>query len=34
MELSTEQFERIKDSLPVERGNVSITQHAFLNAVL
>ena len=34
MELSTEQFERIKDSLPVERGNVRITQHAFLNAVL
>jgi transposase len=34
MELSAEQFERIKDSLPVARGNVSITQRSFLNAVL
>jgi transposase len=34
MKLSTEQFERIKDSLPVERGNVSIGQLDFLNAVL
>jgi len=34
MELSAEQFERIKDSLPVERGNVSIGQLDFLNAVL
>jgi transposase len=34
MKLNTEQFERIKDSLPVERGNASIGQLDFLNAVL
>jgi len=34
MRLSAEQLERIKDSLPVERGNVSIGQLEFLNAVL
>jgi transposase len=34
MKLSDEQFERIKESLPVERGNVRVPQHAFLNAVL
>jgi transposase len=33
MEISAEQFERIKDSLPLERGNVSISQHDFLNAL-
>ena len=34
MELNTEQFERIKESLPIERGNVNIHQRNFLNAVL
>lgn len=34
MELSDEQFEKIKDSLPIERGNVTIEQRTFLNAVL
>jgi transposase len=34
MELSDEQFEQIKSSLPIERGNVTISQRAFLNAVL
>lgn len=34
MELSDEQFEKIKDSLPTERGNVTIGQRAFLDAVL
>ena len=34
MQLNTDQFERIKDSLPIERGNVSIEQLDFLNAVL
>lgn len=34
MQLTSEQFERIKDSLPVERGNVSIEQLNFLNAIL
>jgi transposase len=34
MELTKEHLERIKESLPVERGNVSIEILAFLNAVL
>ena len=34
MELNTEQFERIKGSLPLERGNVNIDQRNFLNAML
>jgi transposase len=34
MELTEEHLCRIKASLPVERGNVSLSQRAFLNAVL
>jgi len=34
MELTHEHLERIKDSLPLERGNVSIEVLNFLNAVL
>lgn len=34
MEISEEQYTRIKDSLPVQRGNVSLTNLQFLNAVL
>jgi transposase len=34
MSITPEQFERIKSSLPVERGNVSIQQLNFLNAIL
>jgi transposase len=34
MELTAEHLERIKESLPVERGNVSIDALQFLNAVL
>ena len=34
MELTAEHLERIKESLPVERGNVSIDSLCFLNAVL
>ena len=34
MELTQEHLERIGDSLPVERGNVSIDVLRFLNAVL
>ena len=34
MEISEEQYARIKDSLPVQRGNVSLTNLQFLNAVL
>jgi transposase len=34
MELTREHLERIKDSLPVERGNVNIEVLSFLNAVL
>ncbi|OAM87492.1 transposase [Termitidicoccus mucosus] len=34
MELTKEHLERIKDSLPVERGNVSIDVLSFLNGVL
>jgi len=34
MENTAEQFERIKDSLPVQRGNVSLTNLQILNAIL
>lgn len=34
MELTREHLERIKESLPVERGNVSMEVLGFLNAVL
>ncbi|HWB86360.1 MAG TPA: IS5 family transposase [Bryobacteraceae bacterium] len=34
MEISEEQYARIKDSLPVQRGNVSLSNLQFLNAVL
>jgi transposase len=34
MEITAEQFERIKDSLPVQRGNVSLTNLQVLNAIL
>jgi transposase len=34
MEIMEEQYARIKDSLPVQRGNVSLSNLQFLNAVL
>jgi transposase len=34
MEISEEQYMRIKDSLPVQRGNVGLSNLQFLNAVL
>jgi len=34
MEISEGQYARIKDSLPVQRGNVSLSNLQFLNAVL
>ena len=34
MEITEEQYGRIKESLPVQRGNVSLTNLQFLNAVL
>lgn len=34
MEITGEQYARIKDSLPVQRGNVSLSNLQFLNAVL
>jgi transposase len=34
MEISEEQYARIKDSLPVQRGNVSLTNLQLLNALL
>jgi transposase len=34
MEITAEQFERIKDSLPVQRGNVSLSNLQILNAIL
>jgi transposase len=34
MEISEDQYTRIKDSLPVQRGNVSLSNLQFLNAVL
>ena len=34
MEITEEQYERIKDGLPVQRGNVSLTNLQVLNAIL
>src|SRR3954447_13454523 len=34
MEISEEQYARIRDTLPVQRGNVSVSNLQFLNAVL
>src|SRR5579863_6374491 len=34
MEITEEQYKRIKNSLPVQRGNVSLSNPQFLNAVL
>ena len=34
MEISSEQYERIKDSLPVQRGNVRLSNLQILNAIL
>jgi transposase len=34
MEITEEQYARIKDSLPVQRGNVGLSNLQFLNAVL
>src|SRR5215217_7029819 len=34
MEITEEQFARSKDSLPVQRGNVSLTNLQVLNAIL
>ena len=34
MEITEEQYTRIKDSLPVQRGNVSLTNLQVLNAIL
>jgi transposase len=34
MEITEEQYARIKDSLPVQRGNVSLSNLQLLNAVL
>src|ERR1039458_2638804 len=34
MEITKEQYSRIKDSLPVQRGNVSMTNLQVLNAIL
>ena len=34
MEITAEQFERIKDSLPVQRGNVTLPNLQVVNAIL
>jgi len=34
MEITAEQYERIKDSLPIQRGNVKLENLRVLNAVL
>jgi transposase len=34
MEITTEQYEKIKDSLPVQRGNVRLSNMTVLNALL
>src|ERR1700694_1312195 len=34
MEITEEQYARIKDSLPLQRGNVSLTNVQVLNAIL
>jgi len=33
MEITAEQYERIKGSLPIQRGNVSLTNLQVLNAI-
>jgi hypothetical protein len=34
MEITAEQYEKIKSSLPVQRGNVSLSNLQVLNAIL
>jgi transposase len=34
MEITAEQFEKVRDSLPVQRGNVRLTNLQILNAIL
>ena len=34
MEIAAEQYEKIKDSLPIQRGNVKLENLAVLNAIL
>jgi transposase len=34
MEITEEQYARIKDSLPAQRGNISLTNLQVLNAIL
>src|ERR1700678_2043836 len=34
MEITAEQFERIKDSLPIQRGNVTLPNLQVVNAIL
>jgi hypothetical protein len=34
MEITAEQFERLKDSLPIQRGNVKLQNIEVLNAIL
>ena len=34
MEITEQQYERIRESLPVQRGNVSLTNLQILNAIL
>ena len=34
MEITAEQYERIEDSLPVQRGNVRLTNLQIINAIL
>jgi transposase len=34
MEITEEQYARIKDRLPMQRGNVSLTNMQVLNAIL
>ena len=34
MEITPEQYEKIKDSLPLQRGNVRLTNLQILNAIL
>ena len=34
MEITPEQFEKIKDSLPIQRGNVTLPNIQVVNAIL
>ncbi len=34
MEITAEQYEKIKDSLPIQRGNVTLQNLEVLNAIL